>query len=91
MRKSAAVAVSCMAVAMTWTACGGSSGGGSGAGGSTVSLSKSLEGASKAPACQATPQRGGAVVYARQQTTENLDTLKLVNGNGDIFASNLLF
>ena len=33
-------------------------------------------------------QRGGTLVYARQQTTENLDTLKLVNGNGDIFASN---
>lgn len=91
MRKSAAVAVCCMTAAMTLTACGGSSGGGSGAGGSKVALSKSLEGASKAPACQSTPQRGGTVVYARQQTTENLNTLQLVNGNGDIFASNLLF
>ena len=91
MRNGAAVAVSCMAAAMTLTACGGSSGGGSGAGGAKVSLSKSLAGASKAPACQAAPQSGGTIVYARQQTTENLDTLKLVNGNGDIFASNLMF
>jgi peptide/nickel transport system substrate-binding protein len=93
MRKSTAVAVSCMAAAMTLAACGGSSsGGGAGAGGGAkVSLSKSLEGASKAPACQGSPVSGGTLVYARQQTTENLDTLKLVNGNGDIFASNLMF
>jgi peptide/nickel transport system substrate-binding protein len=91
MRNGAVVAVSCMAAAMTLAACGGSSDSGSGAGGAKVSLSKSLEGASKAPACQAAPQKGGTLVYARQQTTENLDTLKLVNGNGDIFASNLMF
>jgi peptide/nickel transport system substrate-binding protein len=91
MRNGAAVAVSCMAAAMTLTACGGSSGGGSGASGAKVSLSKSLEGASKAPACRSAPQPGGTIVYARQQTTENLDTLKLVNGNGDIFASNMMF
>ena len=50
-----------------------------------------MQGSSQSAACKATPQRGGTLVYARQQTTENLDTLKLVNGNGDIFASNLLF
>src|SRR5690349_24994184 len=90
MRKVAAIALA----AMMLTACGGGSSGGSGAGGgggAKVSLSKSLEGASKAPACQGSPVTGGTLVYARQQTTENLDTLKLVNGNGDIFASNLLF
>lgn len=69
------------------SACGGSSGGSN----AKVALNKSYAGASKAKVCQATPKRGGSLVYARAQSTENLNTLSLVNGNGDIFASNLIF
>lgn len=90
MRNSGVLALGCATVALVAAGCGGGSSD-SGGGGAKVSLNKSLEGASKAPACQAAPVSGGTLVYARQQVTENLDTIKVVNGNGDIFASNLLF
>jgi peptide/nickel transport system substrate-binding protein len=89
MRRSRFLAMGGMMLALGLTACGSSSE--KSGGGAPVSLDKSLQGSSQSAACKATPQRGGTLVYARQQTTENLDTLKLVNGNGDIFASNLLF
>ena len=77
-----------VAVALGMTACGGSSGD---SGDSQASLDKGLEGSSQSAACKAQPAKGGTLVYARQQLTENLNTLELVNGNGDIFASNQLF
>lgn len=42
-------------------------------------------------ACQGTPVRGGSVVYARQNETQGLDPLNATNGNGDIFADELIY
>jgi peptide/nickel transport system substrate-binding protein len=79
-----------MMAALVAAGCGGGSND-SGGSGAKVKLNEDLAGASSAPACQKAPVSGGSLVYARQQITENLDTIKVVNGNGDIFASNLLF
>ena len=67
------------------TACGG--GGGSGSGGS-ADLSKTT-GASAA--CQGAPVAGGSLVYARQNETQGLDPLNAANGNGDIFADEMIY
>lgn len=42
-------------------------------------------------ACKKAPVRGGNLVYARQNETEGLDPLNAVNGNGDIFADELIY
>jgi peptide/nickel transport system substrate-binding protein len=89
MRKNGIAALG-VALALAVAGCGGGSND-SGGSGAKVRLNKSLEGASTAAACQAAPVSGGDLVYARQQITENLNTIKVVNGNGDIFASNLIF
>jgi len=67
-------------------ACGGS--GGSGGGGGTVDLSQA---GTTATACQGAPVTGGSVVYARQNETQGLDPLNAANGNGDIFADELIY
>jgi peptide/nickel transport system substrate-binding protein len=89
MRRNGIVALGC-ALALVVAGCGGGSSDSKG-GGAKVRLNKSLEGASTAAACQSAPVSGGELVYARQQITENLNTIAVVNGNGDIFASNLIF
>ena len=38
-----------------------------------------------------TPKRGGTFVYARRASTETLDPLQNRNGNGDIFAAELVY
>jgi len=41
--------------------------------------------------CSGTPVRGGNLVYERQAATATLDPLNPRNGNGDIFAYNLIY
>ena len=41
--------------------------------------------------CSNTPVRGGNLVYERQAATATLDPLNPRNGNGDIFAYNLIY
>jgi peptide/nickel transport system substrate-binding protein len=41
--------------------------------------------------CSGTPVRGGNLVYERQASTETLDPLNPLNGNGDIFSYNLIY
>lgn len=68
-------------------ACGGGSSGSSGGSGSAADAgSKTV-----AAACQAAPVRGGSLVYSRQAETQSLNPIDLRNGNGDIFASELLY
>ncbi len=42
-------------------------------------------------ACSGTPVSGGSLVYARGTATETLNPWDILNGNGDIFADNLLY
>lgn len=44
-----------------------------------------------AAACTKAPVKGGNLVYARQNETQGLDPLNATNGNGDIFADELLY
>jgi peptide/nickel transport system substrate-binding protein len=41
--------------------------------------------------CQGQPVAGGSVVYSRQTETQGLNPLSASNGNGDIFADELLY
>jgi peptide/nickel transport system substrate-binding protein len=66
------------------TACGGGSSGGS-------SAKFDASSTPLAAACKATPKTGGSLVYARQAETQSLNPIDLRNGNGDIFASELLY
>jgi peptide/nickel transport system substrate-binding protein len=52
---------------------------------------KSTAGLTSSAACSGTPARGGNLVYERQASTETLDPLNPLNGNGDIFAYNLAY
>jgi peptide/nickel transport system substrate-binding protein len=72
---------------LTLAACGSSSGNST----AKASLSASLYGPSAAKRCQATPRRGGNLIYERQAATESLNPLTAKNGNGDIFADNLIY
>jgi peptide/nickel transport system substrate-binding protein len=77
------------AVALLISACGGSSsGGGSSA---KATLSAAVYGPSTAAACKATPVSGGNLIYERQAATESLNPLETKNGNGDIFAIDMIF
>jgi len=84
MRRTRTALVGAAGLALA-AACGGSGGAGSG---STADLSKT-NGASAA--CQGTPVAGGSLVYARQNETQGLDPLNAANGNGDIFADELIY
>jgi peptide/nickel transport system substrate-binding protein len=68
------------------SACGGS--GGSNA--QTATLADAAAGQVAAD-CQGAPVQGGTLVYERQAETQSLDPITLRNGNGDIFATELLY
>jgi peptide/nickel transport system substrate-binding protein len=82
MRKTGAL-ISGAAIALLLAACGGS-------GGTKASLAGS-GGVSTSAICQKAPVHGGSLVYDRQAATEALDPLNPKNGNGDIFADNLIY
>jgi peptide/nickel transport system substrate-binding protein len=86
MRKAGAILITSVSIALVVSSCGGGGGGG----GSTASLS-GLYGPSKSSACSGSPVRGGNLVYERQAATETTDPLNPRNGNGDIFAYNLMY
>lgn len=69
------------------SACGGGSSSDSGGSGSAADVGEKTA----VEACQGNPVRGGSLVYARQAETQSLDPIDLRNGNGDIFASELLY
>jgi peptide/nickel transport system substrate-binding protein len=75
-------------LALLVSACGGSSGGGG-----TISVAKEGEGGTKAAnaACEGNPVAGGTLVYSRQLETVTLNPREIKNGNGDIFAQEMLF
>lgn len=83
MRRIAAALCATTVSALLLTACSGSDGGGS-----PANLKTS---ASVSAACKKAPVRGGNLVYARQNETEGLNPLNAVNGNGDIFADELVY
>lgn len=70
-------------LALLVSACGGSS-----SGGGTVSVAS--EGSTANAAC-GTPVMGGNLVYARQLEVVTLNPLEIKNGNGDIFADEMLY
>ena len=72
--------------ALALAACSSSSGGSGG--GASADLSRT-NGASAA--CKGAPVTGGSLVYARQNETQGLDPLNATNGNGDIFADEMIY
>lgn len=73
------------AAALLLAACGGSS-----STPSKVTLTQTGD-AAVATQCQGTPVAGGSLVYDRQAETQSVNPLTANNGNGDIFADNLIY
>jgi peptide/nickel transport system substrate-binding protein len=88
MRKLLLIGAMGALLALLVSACGGSSGGGG-----TISVAKEGEGGTKAAnaACEEEPVAGGTLVYSRQLETVTLNPREIKNGNGDIFAQEMLF
>jgi peptide/nickel transport system substrate-binding protein len=87
MRKLLLIGTMGALLALLVSACGGSSGGGG-------SISVAQEGESKTAAnevCEAEPVAGGNLVYARQLEVVTLNPREIKNGNGDIFADEMLY
>jgi peptide/nickel transport system substrate-binding protein len=86
MRKVLLIGTMCALTALALGACGGSSGGG------TISVAKEGEGGKTVnAACEEEPVAGGSLTYARQLETVTLNPREIKNGNGDIFADEMLF
>ncbi len=85
MRKSVLATTAGLLTAMALTACGGSS-----SGSQKATLDADPQGA-VAAACKGSPVSGGDLVYARQAETQSINPLDARNGNGDIFADNLIY
>lgn len=88
MRKLLLIGAMGAMLALLVSACGGSSGGGG-----TISVAQEGEGGAKAvnAACEKEPVAGGQLVYSRQLETVTLNPREIKNGNGDIFAQEMLF
>ncbi len=84
MHKSAAVLAAGILSVLLLGACGGG-------GGSKSASLKGSAGVSNNAACTGAPVRGGDLVYDRQAETQTLDPINIRNGNGDIFAYNLIY
>lgn len=82
MRRTRTAVLSAVGLALV-AACGSSGGGGG-----TADLSKQ---SGTSAACKGSPVTGGSVVYARQNETQGLDPLNANNGNGDIFADEMVY
>jgi peptide/nickel transport system substrate-binding protein len=86
MRRTGFATAGALCALLGLSACGGSSS-------SNVSTAK-LDGSGStqvAADCQGTPVKGGSLVYERQAETQSLDPITLRNGNGDIFATELIY
>ena len=65
---------------------------GSSGGGGSISVAKEGEGAKTAnAACEEEPVAGGNLVYSRQLEVITLNPREIKNGNGDIFADEMLY
>ena len=87
MRKLLLIGTMGALLALLVSACGGSSGGGG-------SISVAEEGENKTASteiCEAEPVAGGELVYARQLEVVTLNPREIKNGNGDIFADEMLY
>ena len=56
-----------------------------------ISVAKEGEGKAANAACEEEPVAGGSLVYARQLETVTLNPREIKNGNGDIFADEMLY
>lgn len=87
MRKLLLIGAMGALLALLVSACGGSSGGGG-----TISVAKEGEGTKTAnAACEEEPVAGGSLVYSRQLEVITLNPREIKNGNGDIFADEMLY
>ena len=87
MRKLLLIGTMGALLALLVSACGGSSSGGG-------SISVAQEGESSKTtnvACEEEPVAGGSLVYSRQLETVTLNPREIKNGNGDIFAQEMIF
>jgi peptide/nickel transport system substrate-binding protein len=85
MRKTGLVTTAGVLTALLLSACGGGGGGAK-----TATLADATK-AQTSTVCQGTPVAGGDLVYARQAETQSLNPLDARNGNGDIYADNLIY
>jgi peptide/nickel transport system substrate-binding protein len=87
MRKLLLIGTMGALLALLVSACGGSS-----SGGGSISVAKEGEGAKTAnAACEEEPVAGGNLVYSRQLEVITLNPREIKNGNGDIFADEMLY
>jgi peptide/nickel transport system substrate-binding protein len=85
MRKPGLAITAGFLIAVLLSACGGSGGSSP----KTATLSASTN--ATATSCQGTPVTGGDLVYERQAETVSINPIDSRNGNGDIFADNLIY
>jgi peptide/nickel transport system substrate-binding protein len=83
MRKLLLIGTMGALLAFLVSACGGGSSGG------TVSIAE--ESKTATVACEEEPVSGGSLVYSRQLETITLNPREVKNGNGDIFADEMLY
>jgi peptide/nickel transport system substrate-binding protein len=85
MRKTGLVTIAGVLTTLLLSACGG------GGGGAKTATLDTATGAQTSTACTGTPVNGGDLIYERQAETQVLSPLDVRNGNGDIFAYNLIY